>query len=407
MQMPKQTDDQRKSNELLSLLKKRTFPLGVEGFIEMKDSPTSRNIFKLHNPHRLAVAQDAEQIINVNHSVYKGHYPYFDLLDVEYVREFADDKDRGIIGVYEMEEQISGFLMLVVDREQRKGQYRGLMVVPSKRTKLQVKNRGMETVYQAYTSFYQDVDLWFGETRTAHKIGQRWMEECGSRPCALLPNKDIFTGDGVRESDVLEVVYNKNALYQHRNPDPQLLPQFKDLYQIISQYYGFQTATYQSSPLKITSSFLAEAQKIANECGLSKRKEKYRTQTFIITSPQGATLQFLVNDSISSAEKAQLSETSRVELAGILLYLQSLMDTEHMDYFELYIPVTNVDIQQLFIDLGFCCFGYVPAWQKRNKELDDCLVFGLYRTPIDWAKIRLSENSLKLVETIKPFLNTF
>ena len=48
MQTPERVTTKQEGSELLKLLKKRSLPLGVDGFIEHKESPTSQNVFKLH-----------------------------------------------------------------------------------------------------------------------------------------------------------------------------------------------------------------------------------------------------------------------------------------------------------------------------------------------------------------------
>ena len=131
----------------------------------------------MHSPIRFAEESDIPQLLDVNQQVYKGHYPYRDMLDVEYVSEFTSPtKDKGFIGVYETEDElktIGGFLLLAVDHNQRKGYFRGLMVSPEQRNRLHLKNRVFETIYQGYKKYNQDVELWYGETRTAHRIGSK------------------------------------------------------------------------------------------------------------------------------------------------------------------------------------------------------------------------------------------
>ncbi|MBN2155343.1 MAG: hypothetical protein JW776_04825 [Candidatus Lokiarchaeota archaeon] len=407
MQYPERATVDREENALLNLLKKKRIPSNVEEFLSQQETNFTRNVFKLAPPARIANENDAEQIVKVNNNVYKGHYPYRDLLDVEYVREFASDANKGIIGVYDTIDstrEVGGFLMLSVNRDLRKGTFRGLMVDPRFRNKIHVKDRGFETVYEAYSKYYQDVELWFGETRTAHILGQKWMEECGSRPCAFLPNKDIFFGDGKRESDVLEIVFNQKALYQYRNAHPRLLPHFKSLYNHIAYYYDLPRVDFTTSNFSVSSTFLREAQQIADSCKLGKKQGKYGTYTLIIRTPHHSRLEFLVNESICTAEQAFLTTTNTLELGAMLVYLKSMMEHQHLDYFEIYIPAINVEQQQLFLDLGFSCFGYAPAWQREKNLLHDCLLFGLFRTPIDWNNTYLSDFSSALVGEIKPFL---
>lgn len=404
MQIPERADIERGNYGLL----KKNLPNYIEEFISRKESPSTRNVFKLESPIRFAVRNDATQIVSVNHQVYKGYYPYRDMLDVEYVSEFASDRKRGIIGIYETDDTraIGGFLLLAVDREQRKGYFRGLMVSPEYRNRLHLKNRVLETVYQGFKQYYQDVDLWFGETRTAHIIGQKWMEEVGSRPCAFLPNKDIFSANHIRESDVLEAAYTHKGMHQLRNTEPLLLPEFESLYDRISQYYGFPDISFIScanTPSKV----LQKAQDTFQQCVVQKIPSLYQTHILSIQTKNGSSLQFLVNEVIGSAEKAVLHTSTPQELAILLLFLKSYMVKEGLHYFEIYIPATNLEFQRVFLDLGFSCFGYLPAWKHERNQLHDCILFGLFRSPIDWKTIYLTEDSSELVKNLRPFLNVF
>ena len=301
----------------------------------------------MHTPIRYANEKDISQLINLNNQVYDGHYPYRDMLDVEYVSEFTtEDRDQGFIGVYETEDRktIGGFLLLAVDHNQRKGYFRGLMVSPEHRKRLYLKNRVLETIYQGYKHYSQDVELWYGETRTAHRKGQKWMEESGSRPCAFLPNKDIFTSAKVRESDILEIAYGQKALYQYRNTKPHLLTQFKPLYSYILRYFDFPEIEYTlpSSITLISSSILSKARDLAEQCSIQKNPEPYNTYTYRIQTINGSYMQFLVNTSIASAEKTEFHITSTLELTALLLRLKTVVEKEKLEYFEVYVPATNI-----------------------------------------------------------------
>ncbi|TFG18676.1 MAG: hypothetical protein EU530_08505 [Promethearchaeota archaeon] len=409
MQIPSRVVTEGKSNELLNLMKRSKIPNGIEEFIASKETSSNRNIFKVHSPIRFAQSDDIPQLLHVNHQVYKGHYPYRDMLDVEYVTEFTNPtKDNGFIGVYETEDEsrtIGGFLLLAVDREQRKGYFRGLMVSPEHRNRLHLKNRVLETIYQGYKQYFNDVELWYGETRTAHRKGQKWMEESGSRPCAFLPNKDIFSDDMVRESDVLEIAYSQKALFQYRNSNPQLLLKFLPLYNQVSNYFNFpEIQDAPSSTSVCTPAMLSEALELAEKCIIEKTPKQYDTYTCKIHIQNGSYVEFLVNNPISSAEKTRFHANSEIELAALLIRLKEFIEHVNLEYFEIYIPTINLRHQQIFLELDFSCFGYVPSWKWTNNKSDDCLIFGLYRTPINWENTVLTENSESFAKILRPFL---
>ncbi len=409
MQIPERSDVERENNDLLNLLRRNKIPIGIEEFINNKESPSTHNVFKVASPIRLAKVQDIPQLIDVNNSVYDGYYPYRDMLDVEYVKEFAQDTKNGFISVYDTEDKktIGGFFLLGVDHGQRKGFFRGLMVSPEHQHKLQLKSRVMETIYQGYKQYYQHVEMWYGETRTAHEKGQKWMEESGSRPCAFFPTKDIFTRDRIRESDVLEVVYTRSALSEFRNSNPKILSYYKPLYMHISECFHLpivQTISQNNNDLDC---FKSNLQGIDLDCSITKEPDQYGNYSYIFQTSNGSSMKFWVNKSISTAERTEFNVTSARELAILLQFLKSFFIKKQLEYFEIYVPADNVDYQLAFKNFGFSCFGYVPAWKWHADKLNDCFVFGLYRTPINWYKTTLSQNYNSLLSVLRPYLNVF
>ncbi len=412
MQSPQRTDIPSRESELLKLLKRKQLPLGIEDFISQKESPVTKNVFKLKSPIRYAQEDDVYQIISVNYNVYNGYYPYKDMLDVEYVSKFAKNRESGFIGIYDTEDgsTIGGFMLIGIDEKERKGYLRGLMVRPEHRNKLHLKNRFIETVYQGYKQYSTKTELWFGETRTEHSIGQLWMEETGSRPCAFLPNKDIFNGDSVRESDVLEVAYTQDRLHKLRNFHPEILPAFQPLYNHISKYYNLPNGNMKSSSFSLTLPFVAKATEIANRCFIEKIPQKYNTHLVQIQTPAGSKLSFILNDSIASGEHTMfelIPSNSQMELATLLLALKDVFQREKLEYFEMYLPATNTDHQQLIMDLGFSVYGYIPSWKKEKGNNHDCFIFGLYHSPIDWSNTQLTTNAHLFVNVLKPYLRKF
>jgi hypothetical protein len=165
-----------------------------------------------------------------------------------------------------------------------------------------------------------------------------------------------------------------------------------------------------TSSFSLTLPFIAKATEMANRCLIEKTPQKYRTQQVQIQTPAGSKLSFILNDIISSGEHTVIDiipSNSHMELATLLLTLKDVFQREKLEYFEMYLPTTNVEQQQLIIDLGFSVFGYVPSWKKNSKKIDDCVIFGLYHSPIDWSNTHLSENAQSFVNKLKPYLRVF
>jgi hypothetical protein len=250
----------------------------------------------------------------------------------------------------------------------------------------------------------KNVDKWYTETRTAHSKAQFLMEYIGCRPCAILPNKDIFFGGDRRESNVIDVIYNDEALYGLRNQNAKLLPCFSELCSFITHMFNLPGVEFDEGDVEIDTEFLKEAYKVAETTKVEKKYREYNVIEYKIITNQGSWMTFYVTGTVNSAEKTEIEVSSAQELAGILFKLDDILQQDSIDYFEIYFPATDPDLQAIFLELGFNVFGYVPAWKRESDgKLTDCIVFGRSKQPIDPAHYALTKNSKQLDQLLEPF----
>jgi hypothetical protein len=268
------------------------------------------------------------------------------------------------------------------------------------------KKGALETVKFGYERYANQVDKWYTETRTAHSKAQFLMECIGCRPCAIFPNKDIFFGGDERESDILDVSYFDETLYKKRNPEPKLLWEFENLYNLIADRYLLPSCRFNEPYIKFDFDFMNEAHYISENTSVTKKEGKFNVDYFILKTKKGSSMKFIITKTIDCAEKTEIIAKSPEELAGLLIKFEEVMEEINIEYFEYYLPATNTIFQKIFLEFNFSVYGYVPAWSKNdNGSLDDCIVVGKYKKDIEFEKLQLTEPGKELLETVKMFLH--
>jgi RimJ/RimL family protein N-acetyltransferase len=359
---------------------------------------------------KIASRSEADIIADLHKAVYRNNYPYHEMLDSSYLGDLFGDQHNGSCYLYGCKEKpIAGCGMMLVDNKDRIGYMRGLMVLPEFQGKFDIKSSVLASVAYGYSRYKQNVDKWYTETRSAHSKAQYLMESVGLRPCGIFPNKDVFFGGTKRESDVLEVGFFEDTLFTLRNPEPKILPQLADLFEYTSERFMLQSdIDYQESQISIDNAFMSEAIAASKLVSVFKNDGEFNTVDYKFTTPNGSMMKFMVTKTVSAAEKAEikmLDPMNYVDLTAILLKLKQVVVQDDLQYFEIYLPATDPTVQSIFLQLDFSVFGYVPAW-KQNEEgsLDDCIVFGIYRTPIDESEIKLTAFGKDFLSVLTPFL---
>lgn len=351
-------------------------------------------------------------IRSIYNEIYKGNYPYLEMLDDDYLNRYLEHSDN-LVCTYAAgsAENVGGCGTMTVDRERGIGYMRGLMMLPRFRELIDVKRCVSEHVGYGYRHYYKDINRWYTETRTAHGKAQYLMEMVGCQPCAILPNKDDFSGGKRRESDVLDVSYSSKALYELRDSEPLLLPELKPLYRLMRDRYGFSEAIYLKAE-PFTEILREENEEIEgapfhkmlfDNVLVESTLGKWNTKSVSIRGPNDSELKFMITDTVMSGEHAEIRYESYGDLGLLLSALKNVFITEELEYFECYVPADDVVTQRIFINQGFKVFGYLPAW-KRDKDtglLQDCIIFGYHNTPLNEKRLDLTPASQQLYMTLK------
>ncbi|GAB4330005.1 MAG: hypothetical protein Kow0069_37650 [Promethearchaeota archaeon] len=189
---------------------------------------------------RRATPADAPRVVEIYERLYRGTYPYEEMLDAaELARMLANDDvlffaleldGSGGNAPGDSGRVIGGFTA-VREREQRRGYWRGLVLEERYHGKVGITGVARRMVAASKAAFPR-VQVWYGETRTAHAKTQHVFEKLGYDPYAFLPAKDSFFGR--RESDVLMYSALTPELAATRAGNVALLPSVAPLYRVVN-----------------------------------------------------------------------------------------------------------------------------------------------------------------------------
>lgn len=393
-------------------------PLTIEEYINSFPSDTIKEPVHKddHSPNDQSeetliiqtTGKDADFIKEIYDKTYSGNYPYTEMLDLDYLQDYLNGEKNLVCGyASNNSDQVAGCGTMTVDPNKKIGYMRGLMLLPDFRTQIDVKKCVNQQVRFGYLKYYKNANRWYTETRTAHVKAQYLMEMVGCRPCAIFPNKDDFSGGRRRESDVLDVAYTHRALYKLRDESPKLLLEFKPLYELMKERYGFKDANY----LKANNMHAPAANRFPNKhihkkIDVDCENGNWNTHSITISGSNESKLQFTLTDTVMSAENSHFIYETYEELDLLLSGLKSVFVNNQLEYFEVYIPTSDVNVQKMFLNQGFSVFGYVPAWKESQSTglLQDCIVFGYYNKPLDESKLNFTPASEELYQILNSLL---
>jgi hypothetical protein len=241
--------------------------------------------------------------------------------------------------------------------------------------------------------------IWYGEMRTNEATSQFFTSQIGLKPIAFLPNKDIFFSH--IESDILQVVYDEDALYKYRVEEkPKIIRQILNCYVYADKRYHLGTPIVENPNIEFDSFLQNEIKE-----KVIKISEKDRFNNEIITfsiKNSDSHFKFSYNPYSKNFEKTEYYVNSLDELSVFLQELKEIIDIMDINYFECFVSAYHPKHQKMFYDSGFLPRGYVPCWyyNKEQNSFEDRIVFNYYRGDID-NNIKLIPESEELIQNLK------
>jgi hypothetical protein len=374
----------------------RIYNSGMPLTFELK-SGNGRN-HRLSPILKVAIPQDAKELISICKEVYEGNYPYREMMDEETVESMLKSPNHHFILFKDPWGTTMGCFRCALDFEHKKGYMGGFMLRKQYQKILDVVKAIVGSYVWMWTTFSDKILVWYCENRTAHSTSQYMTAVCGIKTVGILPNKDIFYEKV--ESDVIGVIYREKALTHFRTPElPRLIPSVVNVFLHAWQLYKLGKFTISIANLKL------DLNKIRNSSA-----QLLRTESSVEFGYETITLSFKDSDSyfkilhtihLHNLEKAEYQVKNAEEFYAFVEEIRVLMKEKHIRYCELFASAYTPSHQKVLERLGFTPRGYVPCWNHNQETgfFEDAVLFNYYEGEIE--NMHLINEGLKLLKLIE------
>ena len=141
---------------------------------------------KLNPILRLALPEDAEEIVGIYMELYNGTYPYKEMEDVDEVRKMIQDPSIEWIIYQDPSLHIAGCITFVLDFANKRGYIRGFMLKKKYQGYVDITKAMIGSMIGMIHKFKNKVFTWYVENRTAHAKSQYSMCVCGIYPVGFM-----------------------------------------------------------------------------------------------------------------------------------------------------------------------------------------------------------------------------
>ena len=186
---------------------------------------------------KVAIPENAQEIVDICNEAYEGTYPYREMLDVEAIREKLRSPEYHWFLFKDKDDNTMGCFKFNLDFEERKGYLGGFTVRKKYQGSVDVVKAMIGMMIGMISKYKEEIMMWYCENRTAHSKTQFMVLLCGLRPVAFYPNKDVFLGKV--ESDLMQILYDERALTKYRSSElPQIIPSVETCYLYSERRYN-------------------------------------------------------------------------------------------------------------------------------------------------------------------------
>jgi RimJ/RimL family protein N-acetyltransferase len=330
-------------------------------------------------------------------------YPYPEALDPIWIDKTARNQRKTLWKVVKntLDGQVIGSVTIQLDRENKRGYVRGMMIDPA--------YQGKKVGGRAYSDAFRDImgrkenreviKIFWTENRTAHSGSQRISEALNFYPLGLFPNKDVFLGK--RESDLLYAVYAMNTL-KLRRPDPQLIREVLPIYKAVASQFRFP----QIQPVDVSSN--PPKDQPLDQTQEDQEDQEDQVQGSIVPDEyeygrcmfcmKGEVLTLKLNPRTCVAEEALFSPKINPTILKTLVQFALDVLDPILYYIEFYVSAYQPELQQVFADLGFSATGYAPGWNLVGGQREDMILFSWVREPPSRVVMNLTDRASKVVQ---------
>ncbi len=360
-----------------------------------------KNLDRLDCYLTLASPEDAYDITEIYKDCYNGTYPYKEMENPTEVQKMIFDKDFYWILFRTPRGKTIGCFTYVLNRKQKRGYMRGLLVKKKYQKITNVKKLMIGSMIGMWGTFRNSIYIWYAECRTAHIKSQYLANICGIKPLAFLPNKDIFFNK--IESDIFHTIYSEKVLSSLRKKNPVLIPEINMIYSFIQKQYNLEEAIY-LEPL-VQYDFDLD-RKIYNRKSVKIYEEidKFGYHKVIIKIlGTDSNINFLYTPTVENIEKIKYNVNNDIALFVLLKELKRYASEKKVRYIECFVSAYKPNHQRIFCDVGFKIRGYIPSWKRvitpSGELFEDHIIFNLEKGKLN-PKLQLIPEAQKIVDIV-------
>lgn len=347
---------------------------------------------------KIAIPENAQEIVDICNEAYEGTYPYREMLDIEAVSEKIKGPEYHWFLFKDTSDNTMGCFKFYLDFEERKGYLGGFTVKKKYQGFVDVVKAMIGMMIGMISKYKEEIMMWYCENRTAHSKTQYMVLLCGLRPVAFYPNKDIFFNKV--ESDLLEILYDERVLRNYRTKQtPEIIPEVKDCFDYSNDRYELGPAKIIAPDIKLDSFKVScIKKKIIKEVV----KDKYGYEEVKITfKDSDSYFKFLYTPTVKNFEKTFYKINNFEELFVLVQEFKNYAKELNIHYYEVFVSAYEPEHQKIFLDSELSPRGYVPSW-KYNQEKDvfeDCILFNYFEGEID-GNIQLIPEGEELIRCL-------
>jgi len=331
---------------------------------------------------KIAIPENAQEIVDICNEAYDGTYPYREMIDVEAVREKIKGPEYHWFLFKDTNDNTMGCFKFYLNFKERKGYLGGFTVKKKYLGFVDVVKAMIGMMIGMISKYKEDIMMWYCENRTAHSKTQFMVLLCGLRPVAFYPNKDVFFNKV--ESDLMEILYDERVLRNYRtNQTPEIIPEIKDCFDYSNDRYELGLAKIVSPDIKLNASKISFIKKkIITEV----IRDKYGYEEVKISiKGSDSYIKFLYTPTVNNFEKTTYEINNLEELFSLVQEFKSYAKKLNIRYFEVFVSAYEPEHQKIFLDSKLCPRGYVPCWKYNQKKnnFEDYILFNYYEGEID------------------------
>ncbi|WP_371806390.1 hypothetical protein [Candidatus Lokiarchaeum ossiferum] len=374
----------------------------LNGNYKSKEGKLHNHSIYIESPSSFANAHD---IVAIYQNVYNGTYPFKEMLDEDYVFQTFSDSTY-FWKIFTSSEpntpsQIIGCFTIVVDEEQKRAYMRGLNIRKDFQGKVKVRNLSYAMIRQFFQEHPNQIYSWYNESRTEHSIVQYLSNHIAAKPYAFFAGKDYFNLE--KESDMLMVAYTSDALHKYRQIPAAIHHSLAGLYFRIAYMHHFDTIPPIQSP-KIPQINPCEITSEIEKCMIYIKEDKYGYSHITFTLPEThESMTFLHTHTVNNIEKIHFDYHKFSTMLAFMALLMKYAEEKAIEYIEITIPASDIQLTEYFLQSNYNIAGYVPAWipsKMHPKMMEDAVIFSWHTPHITIPEPKLIMDSIHLTSIL-------